>query len=318
MSPPTVYIPFALPPAEHAKDLIRLLQDQTSGDGLALLLSRSNKTSREQFDDFSLMLPHERQLNQQRQPLKILLDRLPLNLPAGTWFILNPVHLHIASNHLVLTDYRQLDLRADEAQLLFARAQAIIAEHGLTLVFVDEAHWLLRADAWQGLLTASPDAACGHNIDIWSPQGEAARAWRRLQNEIQMEWFIAPVQEQRAQRAAKPVNGLWLWGGTNITGSSTREPAPPTSFETWLAAPDLIVLDTLTASALAGDWGSWLAALLALEQDWFKPLCAALKTGQLNKLELVLSNSNSLLSIQGSTLGLRKFWQRPGFSALLP
>ena len=317
MNAPAVYIPFALPPAEHAKDLIRLLEEQTGGDGLALLLSRSS-TSAEQFDDFSLILPHERRLNQQRLPLQSLLDRLPLNLPAGTWFILNPVHLHIASNHLVLTDYRQLDLRADEAQLLFEQAQAIIAGHGLTLVFVNEAHWLLQADAWQGLLTASPDAACGHNIDIWSPQGEPARAWRRLQNEIQMEWFIHPVQQQRAQRAAKPVNGLWLWGGTTISGPVNRLPAPPASVNTWLAAPELIVLESLTASALAGDWGSWLASMQDLEQTWFKPLCAALKAGQLKQLELVLSNSNSLLSVRGSALGMRKFWQRGRFNALLP
>lgn len=318
MSHPTLVIPFALPPAEHAKDMISLLQTQTAGDGLAQLLSRCSSSKREQFDDFSLTLPHEICINQQRLPITALLDRPPQALPPGTWFILNPVHLHIASNHLVLTDYRQLDLRADEAHSLFEQAQTILTGSGLQLIFVDASHWLLGADGWQSLQTASPDAACGHNIDIWSPQGEQARAWRRLQNEIQMEWFINPVQQQREQRGAKPVNGLWLSGGSTISGQSAPRQPLAATVDAWLKAPDFMVLDALTASALAGDWGSWVEALLALEQHWFKPVCAALKTGQLQQLDLVLSNSNSLLSVHSTKLSLRKFWLRPRLQALLP
>lgn len=318
MTSPTLLIPFALPPAEHAKDLIQLLQAEGNCDGLAMLLSRCASANQEQFDDFSLMLPHEIRLTGQQHPVMKLQDRLPTALPAGTWFILNPVHLHIASNHLVLTDYRQLEIQADEAQLLFAQAQDIIEESGLQLIYVDAGHWLLGANAWQGLQTASPDAACGHNIDIWSPQGDAARAWRRLQNEIQMVWFINPVQEQRMQRGAKAVNGLWLSGGLTVAEPIHRAQPTPTTVQAWLEAPTFIVLDELTASALAGDWGSWATALLALEQRWLKPVCAALKSGQLPALELVLSNSNRLLTVRSTTMSLRKFWRRPQLRGLLP
>ena len=251
MNHPTLVIPFALPPAEHAKDLVQHLKAESTGDGLALLLSRCSSVKREQFDDFSLTLPHEICINLQRPPMTSLLEQFAQTLPVGTWFIVHPVHLHVASNHLVLTDYRGLDLRDNEAQLLFEQARTIFADSGHELIFVNANHWLLGANDWQGLQTASPDAACGHNIDIWSPQGDHARSWRRLQNEIQMEWFINPVQQQREQRGAKPVNGLWLSAGSTINGPlPARQPAAMTA-QDWLKSPEFTVLDQLSASALA-------------------------------------------------------------------
>ena len=321
MSHPQIIIPFSLPPAEHGKDLVRLLASECGPNGLAMLLSRARRSSREHCDDFALALPHEAWLSKRHNPLRTLISQLKLTLPDGYWFIVNPVNLHIASTHLVLTDNRGLDLTEAEARALFDRARDLCSEVNVQLIYGDADHWLLGADAWSELVTATPDAACGHNIEIWSPKGPEALAWRKLQNEIQMDWFIHPVQEQRQMRAAKVINGLWLWGGTRIQSDQAPTDAGAVSFNPdiaeFLADAKPAVLDQLIAPALAGDWSAWAASMQVLEQNWLIPLCDALRSGTPKQIELVLSNSNTLLSLQISSGSLRRFWRRPSFNALL-
>ena len=313
MSHPEIIIPFALPPAEHAKDLVKLLASVCGTDGLAMLLSRSHTLQRTLQDDFSPTLPHESWLSKQHNPLTALQSELNLTLTDGYWFLLKPVNLHIASNHLVLTDYRGLDLSDTEARALFEIAASYCHEAGLELVYGNAANWLLRADDWSELTTASPDAACGHNIDIWLPQGAKARAWRKLQNDIQMEWFINPRQLQ------KPVNGLWLWSGTRIQAGA----AAPTRLHADLSAaqfidtPRLTLIDRLSGAALAGDWGNWAEIMQQLEHEWFKPLYAALKARQLHQVNLVLSNTTTLLHTQTSAGSVRRFWRSVHFNHLI-
>lgn len=331
MSHPEIIIPFSLPPAEHAKDLIKLLASECSDTGLAMLLSRCNAIRHDQFDDFARALPHELWLSQQRRYNDLIHQKmkLALSLSDGYWFLLQPVHLHIASTHLVLTDYRQLSLSDNDAQPLFQTAQERCAEQGLQLVYGDAGHWFLRCDDWSDFIGASPDAACGHNIEIWSPDGAQILAWRKLQNEIQMEWFIHPIQEQRQQRGEKIINGLWLWSGTLLQQNTPAAGATPITFNPdvreFIRSPQLIRLDQLNAAALAGDWHSWVQKMVELERTWFIPLCAALKSGQksgqksdqLKHVNLVLSNSNTLCIAKVTTHSLRRFWRRPNFNHLI-
>jgi hypothetical protein len=323
MSHPEIIIPFALPPAEHAKDLVKLLASECGADGLATLLARNYSLQRHRYDDFSAQLPHEMWLakNYHHNYLKAQCNKLSLHLSDGYWFVVQPVNLHIASNHLVLTDYRQLALSEKDARDLFEKARTLCQEIGLQLVFGDTVHWFLRADSWSDLITTSPDAACGHNIEIWSPTGKQALAWRKLQNEIQMEWFIHPIQEQRQQRGEKIVNGLWLWSGTLLKQSEHAE--SNNTIRDYPGVNDIIhtpgstVLDQLSSAALASDWSTWIQIMIELERDWFKPLCAALKTHQLKQIRLILSNSNTLLDAQIRSNSLRKFWHSTNFNHLV-
>lgn len=321
MSHPEIIIPFALPPAEHAKDLVAMLSTEMRSDGLAMLLSRAHTLQRSRFDDFCPVLPHEHWLLKQHQHnyLTQQTERLSLTLPDGYWFLLNPVNLHIASNHLVLTDGRQLNLAESEARSLFDKAQFLAIELGIELRYGDAAHWFLRADDWSDFTTASPDAACGHNIEIWSPKGKQIIAWRKLQNEIQMEWFIHPLQDQRQMRGEKVINGLWLWSGTSVRHNAAAPSmrfSSDASVDQFIQSPKPTQLDQLSAAALAGDWGSWAQNMIALEHSWFKPLCLALQTGQLRQINLVLSNSNTLLGSQTSANSLRRFWRRANLNRL--
>ena len=328
MSHPQIIIPFALPPAEHAKDLVKMLASEGAADGLALLLARNSSLLRTRQDDFSLALPHEVWLsNQQTQhqqlsPLQQQALRLGVQLQTGYWFMVNPVHLHIASNHLVLTDQRQLALSELHATALFEKAQQLCAEVDIELVYGNSSSWFLRANSWSDFITSTPDAACGHNIEIWSVKGQQALAWRKLQNEIQMEWFIHPLQQQREQQGLTTINGVWLWAGSQMVDEfpqPTPQPAPlinATDVETFIQSPGLIVLDQLSSAALASDWGTWAAQLIELDHDWIAPVCRSLKNRQLNQCQLLLSNTTSLVNINATALALHKFWRAPTFKLL--
>ena len=360
MSHAEILIPFSLPPAEHARDLVKTLSSRIDQHGLAMLLARGHILSRQRMDDFSPLLPHEHWLKQQsrstplQQPLIQHLNHTMSRTAQRPeqqstqqhqyWFMVNPVHLHIARNHLVLTDQRQLNLTETESRALFTTASALCQETGTELLYGTNTVWWLRAtaadDGWSDFTTSSPDAACGHNIEIWSPKGRNELAWRKLQNEIQMEWFIHPINQQRELQGKKTINGLWLWGGIDLsphltpaTGSTAgagaggdAETAPdstpaPASAGTrtaaqWLQHPELLVLDQLSSSALASDWGTWLENWIVLEQQWFVALHAAVKSRQLPGLRLHLSNSNTLLSLDISSASLRRFWRTPSLKNL--
>lgn len=345
-----ILLPFGLPPAEMAPDLMRGL----IAPALATLMARTKSFTQESSDSFSHALPHESWLARQfgltenpprdtSPPIAIaMMKALGLKPLAGVWFMLNPVHIHIARDHLVLTDRRQLQLSEVESRALFETAQPLFEEAGKTLMYGDVHNWFMRAVDWHGLQTSTPDAACGHNIDIWMPKGSAARDWRKLQNEVQMHWHTHPINAARENRGAKPVNSLWLWA----CASMTMEVAPcyyqeVFNLSDWMrglrqfplrqmqecspsdviaAAPErgLLILDKLIEPALSGDWSSWLERFHSIDDEWLTPLLAALQSKKLDQLSLILTHNAARAEFIVSKNSLRKFWARSAFTRLIP
>jgi hypothetical protein len=345
-----ILLPFGLPPAAMAADLIR----ECSLPALATLIARAGDHPQPQiFDHFSRVLPHEAWLahefwlgantqTEDSQPVAVAaMHALGLAPEPGQWFIVNPVHFHIARDHLVLTDQRQLLLSEAESRALFDAARPYFEEVGKTLLYGDSQTWFVRADDWEGLQTSTPDAACGHNIDIWMPKGANALAWRKLQNEVQMLWHTHSVNAEREMQGHKPVNSLWLWGGATAPLPSSNSQQQAFNLPGWIrafgqfaqqhrtgcsaadlisAAPQhgLLVLDALCGPALAGDWLQWLEQIHALETDWFAPLLAALSVRRLDRLSVILSHGSELRQFGTSSMALRKFWLKPSLNRLLP
>jgi hypothetical protein len=337
-----ILVPFCLPPAELAKDLLRELQ----APALAMLVSRAKSRRDQSFDAFARALPHESWLaarfglaipsdSGSSPPLAAAAMRtFGLAEPAGTWFMLHPVHLHIARDHLVLTDQRQLELADAAARALFESARELFEESGRSLLYGDACNWFVRADDWGELSTATLDAACGRNIDIWMPRGPGERDWRKLQNELQMLWHDHPVNQERETRGLAPVNSVWISGGSPAAppavpircGQSealdrfaARQEQPLADWATAAAGlgKPLKILDQLLAPALAGDWGTWLQAMAALEREWFSPLLQALKTGKIDTLSMALTHGTHLSEFHSSKRSVGKFWVKPSLSHLI-
>lgn len=338
-----IILPFAIPPAPLAKDL----QRELTVPGYSSLIGKATIGTTKVFEDFSRRLPHEtaltghfamesrtdtagdllnlqeivsNQLDNQRSSPKDTHNKmraLGLTVDQGLWFTLHPVHIHIARDHLVLTDRRRLVLSESDARLLFRDAELICAELGKTLIYGDAQHWFLRADDWQDLCTATPDAACGHNVDIWMPKGTQERAWRKLQNEIQMQWHSHPVNEERESQGHKSVNSVWLSGGsTQAMTLPTITDGPAHFKETATDKNQRIILDHLLEPALNSDWAEWLTQMRILEQDWFAPAAAALRSRELDRLVLTVSDASLLTQFSVTPWSLKKFWRKNSLQPL--
>ena len=339
----TLALPFALPPPELAADLRRALRTPA----LAALLSRTNHQCLRPFDNATRLLPHEAWLAH-RLGLAGAPDSAPFaaavmrgygQAPAeGHWLLVHPVHVQIARNHLLMGDQRQLPLDEADSRALFDAARPYFDEIGKPLQYGDAQTWFVRADDWAGLRAASPDAATGQNLNAWMPEGDAARATRKLQNEVQMLWYEHPVNLARQARGLAPVNSFWIWGGAAAAQLSAA-PAPPlfsAGCPPWLAALGqpaspiataagvlaqpheraLMALGGLTGPGLAADWSNWLLQMEGLERDWFAPLLAALKSGALGQLTLVLSNRDAYAEFGSNKNAQRKFWRNINLNKL--
>ncbi|QGZ42826.1 hypothetical protein IP92_04588 [Pseudoduganella flava] len=335
----TLVVPYGLPPKDMAPDLIRSLQ----APSLATLLSRNTNHAAHGFEPDTRLLPHEAWL---AHALGLAGD--PATAPAapfapavmrgyglapaaGHWFVFHPVHV-IVGTHLMMPDLRTVRVGEDEARALFDAARPLFDEPGMELVYGDAHTWFLRADGWTDLATASPDAATGDNLHPWMPRGSAARDFRRLLNEVQMLWHAHPVNEGRKQA----VNSFWLWAG----GTAPQAPqgvlatAAAPAWLNALAAPELrdatavqwlaqqgphrtAVAGHLVAAGIAEDWGRWLQGMQQLEDQWFAPLLAALRGGQVANARLVLTNRLGWTDTATTKLALHKFWRPQHLKNLL-
>ena len=336
----TLVLPFALPNAELAADLLKVLQ----APALAALLSRTSSCELETFDNANRLLPHEAWLShalglssapsgeaaQAAFAVQAMRGYGLAPEPGARYFLLHPAHLAIARSHISLEDLRQLDLSEADGRALFDIAQPYFAEIGQPLEYGDAGTWFMRADAWSDLQCATPDGATTQDLSVWMPEGAHARAARRLQNEVQMLWHEHPVNAAREERGAKPINSFWIWGGSVAAADAARCAASlhVADVPGWLAAlaepsrrhaspsnvlatkaDAIVVLDGLTQAAQAQEWGVWLQQLQALEAHWFAPLLAALKEGRLGRLRLVLCHRDAWLDCSTSKNAQRKFWR---------
>ena len=213
----TLVLPFALPAPEFAPDLTRALDTPA----LASLLSRTSSHGRYPADEAVRALPHELWL---ARALGLAAGGQPafaaaamrgygLDPAEGTWFIINPSHIEIARSHLLMADLRRLALLEAEGRALFDSARPYFEEAGHDLRYGDAQTWFMRADEWAGMDTATPDAAVGMSLTDWMPTGPRAIAYRKLQNEVQIQWHPHPANVARESRGLPPVNAFWLWGG---------------------------------------------------------------------------------------------------------
>lgn len=345
-----ILLPFGLPPSALAADLMKMLDTPA----LALLASRAQSEDQrhEDLEDFQRALPHETWISRRfglEDGLKkngsppVAATLMPaMNVPEqrGAWFVLQPVHIHIARDHLVLTDPRQLALTDTEARTLFDIAAPLFNEAGKRLLYGNASTWFVHAEDWSELQTSSPDAASGHNIDIWMPKGPGERDWRKVQNEVQMHWFNHEVNVGRESRQLKPVNSVWLWGGPAIAASErphhydkafnlsdwtrafSQFVAEHTVSEnadallTSLGKRNMLLLDALLEPALANDWARWLDRMKQLDHDWFAPVLHALKSGKLDRVSLITTHDSRISRFTATRSSLRKFWIKPTLATL--
>ncbi|KMY86724.1 Regulatory protein, RpfE type [Candidatus Paraburkholderia calva] len=347
-------LPFSLPSAADAATALHGLESTAFGR----LLARAALEERVIGEDFQRTLPHERWIARRFGAVspsdRRYADDAPLApfmmLADGgdpgdrSWACIEPVHVRIAHDHLVLIDPATLGVRTEEARALLDAARPVIEGLGVTLQAPTPLRWYVAGEAIGALAGASPLRATGRNIEIWLPHeatGERSRPWMKLQNEVQMAWFEHPLNMERESRGLPAINSIWLHAQgamRPVTGSFTHvmsdaaatrglalasgvsPEAPPESFAAlskgFTEGSTLVELDPFSAPFIEQDWARWNAALKALEIARFAPALRALGDGSLGKLGLTLCGDTGSVTLGVTRGDLRKFWRRRPVAAL--
>jgi hypothetical protein len=250
----------------------------------------------------------------------------------GACWRLDPVHLHVGRDHLVLTDPASLALTAHDAAGLAEALAPLLADEGLALHAGTAGRWVLvELDATRPLrlATRSMLGALGRSIDLWQPLGPDARRWRRLVNEVQMTWYDHPVNERRQAEGLPPVNSLWIEGpcpppAVDAASARRLDAAARIAVRAPGGAPlevddgqgVLTIDDGLLAAQITGDPQRWAQAWLALDAARFAPIArgeGAWRDGGL----MVLAGDAGWRELRIAPRADWRFWRRPDAAALL-
>jgi hypothetical protein len=203
-----------------------------------------------------------------------------------------------------------LDLSLEEAQSLCEAAMPSFGQPGdaIWVEALTPTTWRVHAPLAELAHTVSPEALAGQNIAGWWPDGDAWLAWRRILNEIQMVWHNHPVNESRLEQGLSPVNGVWLYGGSQGWQPNTVSQGPlhtKTQTQTHPQSHSSLpsksqkpaqatqqsyeLINTLRPYVMTSDWSGWLDA-------WLKevlPLLIEMQTRSTN------TSSPTLLTLTG-------------------
>ncbi len=364
MHPTTLHflLPFALSALESClADKATLAQS-----AYAKLLCRASTVERHNGTAFQRVLPYEDWLARcfQLTPSQDEIEQAPFapymllaegGVPGtALWTCVQPIHLQIAHDHLVLANPTALNLTEDEALSLLEAARPTFAEFDLNLAAPTPYRWYLSGEALGVWLSAAPLRASGRNIEIWLPaekiqanQTEShARAWLKLQNEVQMVWFDHPVNRAREAQGKPSVNSIWLYAqgalqpvacpfthifsnaqatrGLGLAAQAQVADKPVNFDELVQVVKDpiahsraLVELDDFTQPCIEQDSFAQRDALLTLERNWLAPALQALKNGTLPSLALTLCGENNHITLQVTRADLRKFWRQRSLASLL-
>ena len=194
-----------------------------------------------------------------------------------------------------------LELSHTEAQSLCESAQPSFGQAGdaIWVEAITPTAWRVHAPLAKLEHTVSPDALAGQNIAGWWPDGEAWLAWRRILNEIQMVWHNHPVNEARIERGLLPVNGVWLYGGSQgwQPRLAPKQPhhKPHTNIEPYQLS------NVFRSYVMASDWSGWLDAWL----EHVLPILIEMQSGSIDSsqnhgarpTQVTLTNHDRLVTL---------------------
>lgn len=243
------------------------------------------------------------------------------------WLCLDPVHLRIDERALVVDAPERLALRADE-DLALRQALAPILDR--EIVAPVPGRWYVRVEAGDDIETLDLARAVGRAAAPDLPRGPDGPCWRTRLAEAQTVLHAHPVNRARADSALPAINTLWPWGAgrlpagvrTSLRTIRTDDavlkgiarlagiPVEAVAFDA--AGGDALVrIDALAGPAAAYDAMSWRAALAALEDAWFAPALAALRTGARRSVRLVADGDGRAIDIMAGRVGLWRLWRPP-------
>jgi hypothetical protein len=146
--------------------------------------------------------------------------------PHGWVAAADPVYLEARLDHLSLHPLPPSELPAADVSEIFDYLQDVLGIDGHSTFASVGTCGYLHYDRPLATAEMSPVVARGETPGEYLPQGDQAKAYDRLQSEVQMCLHESVVNERRARTGLRPVNALWLWGG-GVAAASSPTVLPP-------------------------------------------------------------------------------------------
>ena len=238
------------------------------------------------------------------------------------WLRADPAFVMADAVTLRMLACGDLGLSAGETEALAQALWPLFEESGFVFDTPHPQRWYLRCPRDAALPKfSSPDEALGDDLAKHLPDGENARKWRGLLNEVQIVLTQHPVNTQRARRGLPPVNSLWFWGAGELPQRVRCE------FDRVISDDEVVA----SLAKLSGVWSSPQSQSLSsmigeqnqgrsmlvdladqrdiarLDDEWFKPIADALKRGQIRQLDLLFESGERHVVKPGHRW---RFWRR--------
>lgn len=225
------------------------------------------------------------------------------------WVRADPVHMRVMRDRVVMAPAGAFSVSREDADALCQALNRHFAG-AIELRVLDGTRWCARLEREIEVADESALAMAGR--EPAKHEGDA------LLTEMQMLLHAHPVNEAREARGEPAVNSVWLWGAGRLPSRTRTQWQSVTSGDP--LALGFARNSGATARALPGRAAQWLApnegrhlvildaANEALERDWFVPLAAALRAGQIGMLSLHVPDAG--LSFETVRGDLRRFWRR--------
>lgn len=329
---PEIYKGLSLPAIETF--LAKSMQFQNESQGIeAWLCSNFNIEKQQDWPVASITLLADKAEN--------------IQLGDGYWLRVDPVHLRVEHNHVILADSHVLHISIEEARQFVDVINKYFAENNLHLSsqgFGTRGIVILplRSDRWYLCLAKAPivhthmlSEVATKNINNFLPFGAESKFWRGIFNEIQMLLHEHPLNKAREERGELAVNGIWLWGGgfmpklinSSFTHVWSNDVLPnalalacntdyavlPENITKWqktiVSGNHLIFINTLHGKFQCGDVYGWRDNLKELEENWFSPLLNVFRYSNINQIVITTINRGKARSFTVTKNCLWKFWR---------
>ena len=211
---------------------------------------------------------------------------------APYWMRADPVHFQVEGDALLLLERYSFSLTTAESAALLQTLNEHFSDRQLVFCAPQPDVWLVGMQTLPGIRTTHPLTRVGRNIDGYLPQGEHARSWRAIFNEVQMLFHEHPVNLERSTRHQRVISGVWFWD------------YPAT-------VPEAPVVDHLRLPSAYGDHEAWSKAALALDQDLVAPLLQQLRSGSLQSCMLIGVEGRCSARLTLFPWQLWRLWRRP-------
>jgi hypothetical protein len=304
---------------------------------LELILARSNvqagfgrSLERLLFNLFDVDIPEEQDLPV--APVTYSHDSGVLN--DGWWYRADPVYCRPDQDRIIMMTNRGLGIKQIEADNLVKELNSLVSSEGWEFQALTPYRWYVRMPSNPNVRTKPLPEVLGKNIFPHFPKRDKQPAWQSLMTELQMLLHGSPTNALRQSRGQMPINNIWIWGGgvvPNVPDNKwsqvwSNEPVTlglamlshadssslPSSGDEWLqqASPSgahLVVIYDDENPSYGGIRDDWMDYASNLNHTWFDPLFKALRSGQLDELNVWPANGQ-LYTITRKTI--RRWWRR--------